>query len=183
MSLCVAANSWISPGPLASAWMVAARRSWDSLPWVIVGTIAVLAIVAVWVVARRWLGEGSARMHNSPKALFAELCRAHGLASGERQLLLALAECRQLAQPSDVFVHPIYFDDIQLPPLLAPRKSELVRLRDRLFAGLASSDSEAGDDADGASSGEADDASSGEADDGTATDGEASPSAVERLTT
>lgn len=174
MSLCVAAPSWISPGPLASAWMVAARRSWDSLPWVIVGTIAVLAIVAVWVAARRWLGEGSARMHNSPKALFAELCRAHGLASGERQLLLALAECRQLAQPSDVFVHPIYFDDIQLPPLLAPRKSELVRLRDRLFAGLASADAEAGDDAGGASR--------DKADDGTATDAEASTSAIEQLT-
>ncbi len=130
--------AWTTLSPIASPWIVAARRSsrGAGMSWVIGGTVAVLAIVAVWMFARWWLGEGAARMRNSPKGLFTELCRAHALAAAERQLLLALAETRQLAQPGDVFVDPSLFDDPPLPPLLASRKGELARLRRRLFAGM-----------------------------------------------
>ncbi|MEX2185802.1 MAG: hypothetical protein WD875_03365 [Pirellulales bacterium] len=138
MSLVAAGTNWTNGSPVASVWIVAARRSFrgGEMSWVIAGTLGVLAIAAVWMVARWWLGEGAARMRNSPKALFGELCRAHALAASERQLLLSLADCRRLAQPSDVFVDPSHFDNPQLPPLLASRKGELARLRGRLFAGL-----------------------------------------------
>lgn len=137
-----APSSSASPAA-ALVWIVAARRAWHGggdLSWVIVGTLGVLAIIAVWMLARWWLGEGSARMRNSPKALFLELCRAHSLAASERQLLAALAECRRLAQPSDLFVDPRHFDEAALPPSLASRKGELARLSERLFAGLSQVD-------------------------------------------
>jgi hypothetical protein len=124
--------------PIAAPLLLAARRPFRgvNMPWVVFGSLAVAAIVALWLFTRWWLGEGLARRRNSPRALFTELCRAHALASSERQLLLALADAHQLAQPGELFVNPSHFEESRLTPMLFPRRTELLALRARLFAGL-----------------------------------------------
>lgn len=130
--------AWLELSPLSMPVLLAARRSFRGadVSWVVVGALAVAAIVVLWLATRWWLGEGAARMRKSPRALFAELCRAHALGAAERQLLLALAECRQLVQPSELFVDPRLFDERRLGPTLGPRAAELRALRARLFLGL-----------------------------------------------
>jgi hypothetical protein len=132
----------------AAAWSLPIAIEWNALlfarsgfrvggvSWFVICTLVVLAIVALWMLARWRRGESTGSVRNSPRALFYELCRVHALASAERQLLWALAEGRQFAQPSQVFVDPGAFDDDRMPPALSGRRSELARLRDRLFDGL-----------------------------------------------
>jgi hypothetical protein len=137
MSISIAAT--LSKFDLAAANVLLAARSsfrGSGISWVVIGALAVVVIVALWMLSRWWLGQGSAGSRNSPKALFAELCRVHALAAGERQLLLALAESNRLVQPSELFVDPTYFDEQRLPTSLAARKGELKSLAGRLFAGL-----------------------------------------------
>ncbi len=131
-------NAWSRLDPVAANSLLAARSSFrgSGISWVVIGALAVVVIVALWMLSRWWLGQGSAGSRNSPKALFAELCRVHALAAGERQLLLALAESNRLVQPSELFVDPTYFDEQRLPASLGARKVELKSLAGRLFAGL-----------------------------------------------
>jgi hypothetical protein len=130
--------AWIELSPIAALLLLAARRPFRGVntSWVVFGALAAVAIVALWLFTRWWLCEGSARRRNSPRALFAELCRAHALGSAERQLLLALAEAHQLAQPGELFVNPSHFDASRIASAMAPRRAELAALRGRLFAGL-----------------------------------------------
>jgi len=126
--------------PIGNHALLAARSTLrgNGMSWVIIGAVAVFAIIGLWMLSRWWLGQGSSGTRNSPRALFTELCRVHGLKAGDRQLLLVLAETHQLVQPSDVFVDPTYFEESRVPPTLAGRKADVANLKRRLFAGLAS---------------------------------------------
>jgi len=97
--------------------------------------LAVLAalVAIVWLVSRYWSWRTARRAH-SPAALFAELCRAHGLNWSNRRLLLALARCHRLSDPNLLFVEPHRFDLANAGGPLGTRQSELSALRDRLFA-------------------------------------------------
>lgn len=130
--------------PIASQAILAARSALrgNGMSWVIIGAVAVFAIIGLWMLSRWWLGQGSSGTRNSPRALFTELCRVHGLKAGDRQLLLVLAETNQLVQPCDVFVDPMFFDEARVPPTLSGRKADVASLKRRLFAGLASSAAE-----------------------------------------
>ncbi|RIK73430.1 MAG: hypothetical protein DCC68_24910 [Planctomycetota bacterium] len=134
--------AWLDTSAAAMPLMLAARRGFrgGDMSWVVVGALAVAAIAALWLATRWWLGEGSARMRNSPRALFAELCRAHALCAADRQLLLALAEFRQLANLGELFVNPTHFDEHRLNATLASRRAELQALHARLFSGLDESE-------------------------------------------
>jgi hypothetical protein len=70
---------------------------------------------------------------NSPRKLFGELCRAHGLAFSERRVLKQLAYFRNAAHPALLFVEPRYFDSATLPTALESKAQQLQRLQDRLF--------------------------------------------------
>jgi hypothetical protein len=119
----------------------------NGMSWVIIGAVAVFAIIGLWMLSRWWLGQGSPGTRNSPRALFTELCRVHGLKAGERQILLVLAETHQLVQPSDVFVDPTLFEEARVPPTLSGRKADVASLKRRLFAGLAPAVEESADEA------------------------------------
>jgi hypothetical protein len=124
--------------PFTNHTLLAARSALrgSGISWVIIGAVAVFAIIGLWMLSRWWLGQGAPGTRNSPRALFAELCRFHGLKAGDRQLLLVIAETNQLVQPSDVFVDPTFFDDARVPATLAGRKADVASLKRRLFAGL-----------------------------------------------
>lgn len=135
--------------PIANHAMLAARSTLrgNGMSWVIIGAVAVFAIIGLWMLSRWWLGQGSPGTRNSPRALFTELCRVHGLGAGDRQLLLTLAETNQLVQPSDVFVDPTFFEEARVPSALSGRKADVANLKQRLFAGHAPAVEETADDA------------------------------------
>lgn len=102
----------------------------------IVKGLAVLAVVfgVAWLLNRYLLRKGGERIrYTSPRRLFGELCRAHGLSWPQRRLLRKLAMERKLPQPSELFLMPQAFAEAGLSPALAARSSELQALNRRLF--------------------------------------------------
>jgi hypothetical protein len=91
---------------------------------------AAVVVLAIWLVLPRW---GSRFRANGPRALFHELCRAHGLGASSRRLLKRLAAARAMANPAELFVEPGHFEKEDLPPALQSEKLALERLRDQLF--------------------------------------------------
>jgi hypothetical protein len=95
-----------------------------------------LILAAAVVVAAMWLllpRLGGRRRLNSPRALFYELCRAHGLGASSRRLLRRLAAARGMTNPAALFVEPRHFEKDHLPPELQAENLALERLRDQLF--------------------------------------------------
>lgn len=70
---------------------------------------------------------------DSKRALFSELCRAHGLNASSRRLLKRLAAARRLSHAATLFVEPQYFDTSDMSPALQAAMDELQRLRDQIF--------------------------------------------------
>jgi len=104
----------------------------------ILAMLALLAIVVmgVWV-ASRWFQARERRRSNCPRALFRELCRAHGLSSGDRNLLLRLASQQNPYNPAAIFLDPQCFEADQLPPAAVGDIENVKRLRELLFGSLA----------------------------------------------
>jgi hypothetical protein len=102
----------------------------DLIPWLIV-TAAVLGGLAVLarIVARR-----EKQAFNSPRALFNELCKAHGLDLASRQLLRRLARAADIRQPARMFVEPQRFEPTNLPSDLRAQWPAIEALRAKLFA-------------------------------------------------
>ena len=96
-----------------------------------------LAALAVVLVAVVWISKSiDARQRKgycSPRALFRELCHAHGLDRAGRSLLRKVARYHQLDHPASIFVEPTLFDPKDVGPGLAAKGGELESLRDRLF--------------------------------------------------
>jgi hypothetical protein len=91
---------------------------------------AALVVAAAGLVLMRL--RGSFRT-NCTRALFRELCRAHGLSQSGRRLMKRLAAARGLPNPLLLFVEPRHFDLNDLPQGLQPARAELQSLRDQLF--------------------------------------------------
>ena len=73
----------------------------------VIGVLAVVGVVAaVWILYWLFTGSDRVRRHNNPKALFRELCRAHGLGFRDRRLLARLARHRGLDHPRDCSSSP-----------------------------------------------------------------------------
>lgn len=70
---------------------------------------------------------------NSPRGLFRELCRAHGLDRPQRRLLKRLAAVRGVAPPVLLFVQPERFTAIDLPDDLSAQAMEIARIEQVLF--------------------------------------------------
>lgn len=73
------------------------------LPVVISLGILALLIAVGWGI-HYWIQQRKNRVIDDPVALFHELCRAHGLSRSDRNLLLAMAEWYELADPVTLFV-------------------------------------------------------------------------------
>ncbi len=70
---------------------------------------------------------------NSPRGLFRELSRAHGLDRSGRRLLKRLAAARGVAPPALLFVHPECFGVEGLPDDLLDQATTIAELEQRLF--------------------------------------------------
>jgi len=98
--------------------------------------IALIACVVgiAWLVSR-YLKLREERNADSPQALFAELCQAHGLDRPNQKLLRALANAHRLPSPAQLFVEPERFDVECLGRAFGSRKTRIAALRSSLFAG------------------------------------------------
>jgi hypothetical protein len=104
--------------------------------------LLVVILVAVGVSAlARYLNDRERASFENPKALFAELCRAHQLDRASRHLLWQFARSQQLAQPAQLFVEPDRFQLERLPEKWRKRRSDLMALRERLFGREMTNDS------------------------------------------
>lgn len=75
--------------------------------------VTVTTAIIYWVVKRR--SEGTV---DSPRKLFAELCRAHRLSFGQRRLLASLAKSLKLDDQCEIFLNS---DLWQLDPVKYPK--------------------------------------------------------------
>jgi hypothetical protein len=73
------------------------------------------------------------RRGNSPRALFAQLCRTHALAWPQRQLLRRLAREQKLDTPAMLFIEPEHFEPSRWSRAMQPRGRDLEQIRQRLF--------------------------------------------------
>ena len=102
----------------------------DLIPWVVV-TVIVLAALGIIsrVIARR-----EKQAFDTPRALFRELARAHGLDFASRRLLKRIARTAGLKQPAWVFLEPRCFEPKGLPQDLQAQWPQIEALRARIFA-------------------------------------------------
>jgi hypothetical protein len=113
------------------------QRVWlrsNSDPRSVLAMCALLAavIVGVWIASRFFQVRERQRTH-CPRALFRELCHAHGLSSNERNLLLRLASQQDAYNPAAVFLEPQNFDIDHLPPAAVGDAEAVKRLWQQLF--------------------------------------------------
>lgn len=101
----------------------------------VLAILGIIALVAVIVWGLSWLlmrSEGERRAY-SPRKLFAQLCRAHGLDRAQRRLLKRLARHHGLTMPAQLFVEPHRFEGLE--SVLVDQRDALATLRATLFAG------------------------------------------------
>jgi hypothetical protein len=109
---------------------------WEWGTWWGVGLTVAGLLVAVWVWGW-WTGRSQGPLtRSSPKRLFHGLCRAHGLARGDRRLLWRLARFQGLDSPGRLFLEPERFDPAVLDPRVPDCQSRYQAIRGRLFAGI-----------------------------------------------
>ena len=95
--------------------------------------LAVVVILVVWRVVQA-VAIRDGRSYTSPKRLFRDLCRLHGLDWPNRRLLRQIAKANRLDQPAHVFLQPALFDTAQLKPPLKPFAKQIRALGKKLFA-------------------------------------------------
>ena len=105
--------------------------SGDVVLWLIV--LGVIAL-AIWLLACFKERQDGPERTNSPRRLFRDLCRAHGLKFSDRWLLWRVARWQRLSQPAKLFLEPERYDAANLSPRLRSRQTQLAKLRDKLFA-------------------------------------------------
>ncbi len=107
------------------------HSSWQVSHLLLLLFLILAAVIGAWLLSRyvrRRSGEC-----NCPRALFAQLCHAHGLGWSARRLLSQLAGARGLSDPAQLFVEPQHFGADHVDGVLRPRKTELIVLRDTIF--------------------------------------------------
>jgi hypothetical protein len=97
-------------------------------------TLVVVIALAVYLLSRLVKRLDRTRSFNSPRRLFRDLCRAHGLDRRNQRLLAEIAAGQSLEQPAHLFLDPGRFDKSQLSERLHARLNEVQQIRDRLFA-------------------------------------------------
>ncbi len=86
------------------------RARWGIDDYVVAALLVAAVAIAVWILSRQAALLERRRHTNSPRALFRQLCRAHGLKFGNRRLLWQLARYHRLEHPARLFVEPDRFE-------------------------------------------------------------------------
>ncbi len=73
------------------------------------------------------------RPQNSPRALFRELCREHGLEQRDRRALSKLARDSRLRVRAQIFLSPHCFEEARLPPAHTASGQRLRALGSAIF--------------------------------------------------
>lgn len=107
----------------------------DLIAWIMIG-VGVLVVIAL--VARLMASRDKHELYNSPRALFRALANAHGLDWRSRLLLKRIARAQDVTMPARLFVEPGRFTEAKLPASLEPKRTEIERLRERLFGAAQS---------------------------------------------
>ena len=97
-----------------------------------------LALVLVCWCLSYWHARRQARIVNSPRLLFRELCHVHGLNHTERELLQEIAQWHELTDPVQLFIEPQRFQPREMHEVLNC-EAEVTELQARLFAGESTS--------------------------------------------
>lgn len=118
----------------AQSQRVEARGGHFTLDDLLAGLFFVACLlVGGWLLMRLLSKQEQRTRYDSPKALFQELCKAHGLDRGQRTLLIEVARWQRLRQPGRLFLERHRFDPANLSDELRGRLGELHPLRDFLF--------------------------------------------------
>lgn len=90
-------------------------------------------VLAVFLLSRFLSRQDRHKSHNSPRALFRSLAKAHELDRKRRGLLRQVARWQRLAHPARLFLEPWRFEPVNLSPPLRKRLDEIRALRDHIF--------------------------------------------------
>jgi hypothetical protein len=107
-----------------------ARRVGNS---VLVGMVLLALAVGVWWGFNRCKQRYGQASGNSPRRLFAALCRAHKLDRGQQRILMLIVQWNHLPQPAEVFLRPDLFDADHLGAKFATQFAQIQKLRLQLF--------------------------------------------------
>jgi len=111
------------------------RRTQINMDDVVIGLVIVLCIaVAIWLLGRLTNVLDKRTSFRGPRRLFLSLCKAHRLRWTDRWLLWRLAAAQKLREPARLFLEPKLFDPARLSTLTPARASQLIELRNTLFA-------------------------------------------------
>jgi hypothetical protein len=80
-----------------------------------------------------WQKRRESLMLNSPRALFRELCTAHGLDRADRDLLYEIAQWHEISDPVQLFIEPQRFQPKEMRQSL-DCETEAQELEAKLFA-------------------------------------------------
>jgi len=105
----------------------------EIMMWV---ALVVAVIAGIWGLSKLAAQRDSRRPSNSPRRLFAELCRAHELDRRQRKLLRQIVRWQRLAHPARVFLDPERFDAANLNRPLQAQQAAVTAMRTRLFGKL-----------------------------------------------
>jgi hypothetical protein len=105
------------------------RPAYDSGQLLMILTFAAIVVTMGLLLVRM----RSKFQTDSKRALFSDLCRAHGLNAFSRRLLKRLAAGCGLTDAATLFVEPRHFESNDLPRALQAVKGELQCLRDRIY--------------------------------------------------
>lgn len=118
------------------------RRRFDSDQFVMILSILGLAIFGFWLLSKLLAIQESRRSYTSPRRLFLELCRGHGLAWGQIWSLWRAARCQRLDDPARIFVDPDCFNRELLGPVLF---NAVEPIRRKIFGNLNALQAESDD--------------------------------------
>ena len=104
----------------------------------LIGVLLVFAVL-VWSVSN-WIHRRQGRIFDSPRSLFRELCRAHGLSSPQRQLLHDIAGWYRLPNAASLFLERELLDSPALTSAMANR-DQIQEVREILFSDKPSEES------------------------------------------
>ncbi len=102
----------------------------------LLASFIVIGVAALVALLKRLSRDTPRRAINSPRRLFRDLCRLHGLDRASRGLLRRLARQQQLDHPARLFVEPERFDPCNLGPL-ANQARRYQAIHQRLFGPLS----------------------------------------------
>lgn len=96
-----------------------------------IAIVLIVLTVLAWLVTK-WFNARQENGYSSPRRLFNELCRAHGLRRSERELLREIAGWHRIGNPVQLFIEAHRFEAAAMLKDLG-RSEEIAAIRQRLF--------------------------------------------------